>query len=88
MEEARCEAVFPDNSTPVLMFQVIYHVCHSIKYSSARGRGNCAQCSTELTPMIEFCGECSIHLEVAWVEPLLEQDLRCERRKSVLPLFF
>ncbi len=41
--------------------------------------GNCAQYSTELTPMIECCVQGSIHPEIARVEPLLEQDPRCER---------
>jgi len=44
-----------------------------------RKNGNCAQCSTEFTPMIECCVQGSIHPEVARVEPLLEQDPRCER---------
>jgi hypothetical protein len=47
--------------------------------------GNCAQCSTELSPMIELCVQGSIKPWTAWLVPLLEQGIRGKGWKSVLP---
>ena len=68
----------------LLTFRVIYHVYSDVLVRSGKWREG----STEFTPMIELCAQGSINPEATRVEPLLEQDLRCERWKSVLRLFF
>ena len=62
------------------LFTVFRHVDES--------GGNCGECSTEFTPMIEFCGQCSIKSASQWLVPLPLGKMPSYGWKSVLHLLF
>src|SRR5437899_845557 len=93
MEEARWGAVFPGVEASIPILQIKFpsfgakSVHPSVNLPSGNARGNWAECSTELAPIIEFLAQGSIKPEPRWLVPLRQPKMPENEWKPMLRLF-
>src|SRR5260221_38403 len=82
--QKRCATILSWSAFPSV-FLVDFHDSDQISTLQFKNR-NCAECSTEFTPMIEFCAQGSIKDKPWWLILLPEWKMLNKRWKSILHL--